>query len=95
MVTLGIFVMLCSIAIAMPVVCGIAKSPREGGERFHEFSTNKLEQKVTKLRFYFQNLRGNTTAAAAQANGTATSPNFFGETFIADDPLTVNASQTS
>ncbi|KAF5951546.1 hypothetical protein HYC85_009490 [Camellia sinensis] len=96
MVKLGIFVMLYSIAIAMKVVCGIAESLKEGEQWFRDkISTNKAEQKVTKLHFYFQEFRGYTTDVVAQANSSATSPTFFGATFMMDDPLTVGPSQTS
>ncbi|KAL7206926.1 hypothetical protein ACSBR2_019600 [Camellia fascicularis] len=82
-------------AIVMPVVCGIAEIPKDVKEWFYKLSTNKVEQKVTKLHFYFQNVKGITTAAVAQANSTATSPTSFGLTFMMDSSLTVGPSQSS
>ncbi|THF94465.1 hypothetical protein TEA_009473 [Camellia sinensis var. sinensis] len=57
---LGTIVVLCSMAIAMPVFCSIAEDPKEVEQWFHDFTT-KADQKVTKLHFYFQDLRDITT----------------------------------
>ncbi|CAL5378207.1 unnamed protein product [Camellia sinensis] len=92
---LSIIVMLWSMAIAMPVVRGIAETPKDVEEWFYKLSTNKVEQKVTKLPLYFQNVKGITTAVVAQANSTATSDTSFGLTFLMDSPLTVGPSQSS
>lgn len=46
------------------------------------------ELKVTKLHFYFHDLRGITSVTVASANSTASSPTLFGSSSIMDDPLT-------
>ncbi|XP_057493265.1 dirigent protein 22-like [Actinidia eriantha] len=97
MAKLGIFAILCSITMAFPVVFGVADDPKEVEEWFHKLTNHHhhLEQKVTKFHFYFQDLVGITTAVVAQSNATATSPTFFGEVFMMDNPLTVGPSQAS
>ncbi|GMP37594.1 hypothetical protein CsSME_00009202 [Camellia sinensis var. sinensis] len=91
---LGTIVVLCSMAIAMPVFCSIAEDPKEVAQWFHDFTT-KADQKVTKLHFYFQDLRDITTTIVAQSNTSLTSPTFFGLIYMVDDPLTVGPSQAS
>ncbi|GMP37592.1 hypothetical protein CsSME_00009201 [Camellia sinensis var. sinensis] len=91
---LGTIVVLCSMAIAMPVFCSIAEDPKEVEQWFHDFTT-KADQKVTKLHFYFQDLRDITTTIVAQSNTSLTSPTFFGLIYMVDDPLTVGPSQAS
>ncbi|KAI8027290.1 Dirigent protein 23 [Camellia lanceoleosa] len=94
MIKLGTIVILCSMAIAMPVFCCIAGDPKELEQWFHDLTT-KTDQKVTKLHFYLQDLRGITTTIVAQSNTSLTSPTFFGLTYMVDDPLTVGPSQAS
>ncbi|KAL7206910.1 hypothetical protein ACSBR2_019586 [Camellia fascicularis] len=91
---LGTIVVLCSMAIAMPVFCSIAEDPKEVEHWFHDLTT-KTDQKVTKLHFYFQDLRDITTTIVAQSNTSLTSPTFFGLIYVVDDPLTVGPSQAS
>lgn len=85
---LTIVLILCFTAkVAVPVFSGISEAPKEVEKWFHELGT--AEQKVTKLHFYFHDLRGITSVEVAYANTTATSPTLFGFSSIMDDPLTV------
>ncbi|KAL7206903.1 hypothetical protein ACSBR2_019579 [Camellia fascicularis] len=63
--------------VAMPVFCSIAEDPNEVEQWFHDLTT-KADQKLTKLHFHFQDLRGITTTIVAQSNTRLTSPTFFG-----------------
>ncbi|KAA8546086.1 hypothetical protein F0562_020463 [Nyssa sinensis] len=86
--------MLCSVitamAMAMPVVQGIAEDPKSVETWFQKLSHAK--EKLTKLHFYFHdNITGNNPTAfqVAQSNMSTKSPNLlFGAVFIMDDPLT-------
>lgn len=89
---LGIVVVL----ILFPVAMAIADGPKEVEEWFHKFNNiSGAQQKVTKLHFYFHDLRGVTTRVVAQSNTTAASPTFFGVVYAMDNPLTVGPSQAS
>ncbi|KAF7127402.1 hypothetical protein RHSIM_Rhsim11G0189500 [Rhododendron simsii] len=80
-----------------PIAMAIAEGPKEVEEWFHKFddTTSVAQQKVTKLQFYFHDLRGVTTAVLAQSNTTAASPTSFGLFYVMDNPLTVGPSQAS
>lgn len=85
---LAVILMFCLLAemTVLPVFSGVSEGPKEVEKWFQELST--AEQKVTKLHFYFHDLRGITSAEVAHANSTATSPTLFGFSSIMDDPLT-------
>ncbi|XP_058190844.1 dirigent protein 22-like [Rhododendron vialii] len=91
---IGIVVVL---VLFSPMAMAIAEGPKEVEEWFHKFddTTSVTHQKVTKLHFYFHDLRGLTTAVVAQSNTTAASPTFFGLFYAMDNPLTVGPSQAS
>lgn len=77
----------------MPVYSGIADSPDDVEKWFEKLGEYK--QKVTKLHFYYHDLRGKTSLQVAQANSSAASPTFFGMTYVMDDPLTAGPQFTS
>ncbi|KAF7127183.1 hypothetical protein RHSIM_Rhsim11G0189300 [Rhododendron simsii] len=85
------------VLMLFPMAMAIAEGPKEVEEWFHKFddTTSVAQQKVTKLHFYFHDLRGMTTAMLAQSNTTAASPTFFGLFYVMDNPLTVGPSQAS
>ncbi|KAA8546085.1 hypothetical protein F0562_020464 [Nyssa sinensis] len=92
--------MLCSVitamAMAMPVVQGIAEDPKSVEAWFQKLSHAK--EKLTNLHFYFHdNITGNnpTSFQVAQSNISTKSPNLFGAVFIMDDPLTAGPQPTS
>ncbi|KAI8533145.1 hypothetical protein RHMOL_Rhmol11G0273400 [Rhododendron molle] len=91
---IGIVVVL----MLFPMAMAIAEGPKEVEEWFHfkfDDTTSVAHQKVTKLHFYFHDLRGVTTAVVAQSNTTAASPTLFGLFYAMDNPLTVGPSQAS
>ncbi|KAE9458276.1 hypothetical protein C3L33_09814, partial [Rhododendron williamsianum] len=80
--------LLCLVVIAMPMVQGIDESPQAVAEWFENLP--KMEEKVTKLHFYFYDqLSGKnvTAVTVAQANTTFQSPSLFGLVFVIDDAL--------
>ncbi|KAH7834710.1 hypothetical protein Vadar_018834 [Vaccinium darrowii] len=91
---LGMVVLLMLIC---PMAMATSEGPKEMEEWFYKFNTTSrvTQQKVTKLHFYFHDLRGVTTAVVAQSNTTATSPTVFGVLYAMDNPLTVGPSQAS
>ncbi|CAK9141813.1 unnamed protein product [Ilex paraguariensis] len=96
MVKLSLALILCSMALAMPAVYGIAEGPKEVEEWFQKLSHAK--PKLTKLHFYFlQKLNGEklTAVTVAKANMTDTSPTTFGVINVIDDPMTVEPHWTS
>lgn len=68
------------------VFSSMAESPQEVENWFQGLKTAEL--KVTKLHFYFHDLREHTSVEVASANVTASSPTLFGYSAIMDDPLT-------
>ncbi|CAL5402254.1 hypothetical protein ACSBR2_003647 [Camellia fascicularis] len=93
----AIIVMLfCSIAIAMPVVHGIAQGPKAVDDWFQKLSFKK--EKLTKLNFYLHDTlsgKNPTAVKVAQANMTFKSPTLFGLINMIDDPLTVGPEPSS
>ncbi|GMP37608.1 hypothetical protein CsSME_00009213 [Camellia sinensis var. sinensis] len=69
---------LCSMVISITAVHGIAEDPISVEKWFDNLTNSK--QKVTKLEFYFQDMRAHTTN---------TSPTLFGRINMVDNPLTV------
>ncbi|CAK9141810.1 unnamed protein product [Ilex paraguariensis] len=95
---LSLFLVLCSIVLAMPAVYGTAQGPKEVEEWFQIQKLRRVKEKVTKLHFYFhQKLNGEnlTAATVAKANMTDTSPTFFGLVNVIDNPLTVKPRRSS
>ncbi|PSS21732.1 Dirigent protein [Actinidia chinensis var. chinensis] len=87
---LTIFLILCSITMAFPLVFGVADDPKGVEEWFHKITNHyHHEQKITKLHFYYHDLLGVTRTVVAQSNTTSTSPTYFGATLMMDNPLTV------
>lgn len=64
----------------------VVQGPQQLENWFQELKTAEL--KVTKLHFYFHDLREHTSVEVASSNSTASSPTFFGYSAIMDDPLT-------
>ncbi|KAF7127526.1 hypothetical protein RHSIM_Rhsim11G0189100 [Rhododendron simsii] len=85
------------LVLFFPMAMAITEDPKEVEEWFHKFddTTSVAQQKVTKLHFYFHDLRGVTTAVVAQSNTTAALATFFGLFYAMDNPLTVGPSQAS
>ncbi|CAL5399728.1 unnamed protein product [Camellia sinensis] len=91
-----IVMLLCSIAIAMPVVHGIAQGPKAVDDWFQKLSFKK--EKLTKLNFYLHDTlsgKNPTAIKVAQANITFKSPTLFGLINMIDDPLTVGPEPNS
>ncbi|CAL5341274.1 unnamed protein product [Camellia sinensis] len=91
-----IVMLLCSIAIAMPVVHGIAQGPKAVDDWFQKLSFKK--EKLTKLNFYLHDTlsgKNPTAIKVAQANMTFKSPTLFGLINMIDDPLTVGPEPNS
>ncbi|CAL5399732.1 unnamed protein product [Camellia sinensis] len=91
-----IVMLLCSIAIAMPVVHGIAQGPKAVDDWFQKLSFKK--KKLTKLNFYLHDTlsgKNPTAIKVAQANMTFKSPTLFGLINMIDDPLTVGPEPNS
>ncbi|KAL1833814.1 hypothetical protein ACET3Z_003465 [Daucus carota] len=94
MARLGLFLVFYAVAaVGVPVFSGASEQPKEVENWFGKLGQYK--QKVTKLHFYFHDLRGKTSVLVAQANSSATSPTYFGMTNIMDDPLTAGPEFTS
>ncbi|KAK1369402.1 Dirigent protein [Heracleum sosnowskyi] len=94
MARLGLVLIFYMVAAAVvPVFSGTSEQPEEVGKWFEKLGNYK--EKITKLHFYFHDLRGKTSILVAQANSSATSPTFFGMTNIMDDPLTAGPEYTS
>ncbi|XP_058218771.1 dirigent protein 21-like [Rhododendron vialii] len=88
MVKLCAILLLCSVVIAMPMVRGIDESPQAVAKWFENLP--KMEEKVTKLHFYFHDQvsgKNATVVRVAQANTTFQSPNVFGLVIVLDDAL--------
>lgn len=80
--------LLCSMVIAMPMVQGMDESPESVAKWFENLP--KMEEKVTKLHFYFHDQvsgKNATVVTVAQANTTFQSPNLFGLVIVLDDAL--------
>ncbi|KAL8089823.1 hypothetical protein AgCh_039334 [Apium graveolens] len=89
-----ILVLALVVTAAMPAFSGSANASPEDVEKwFGKLGTYK--EKVTKLHFYYHDLRDKTALLIAQANSSATSPTFFGMTYLMDDPLTAGPQFTS
>ncbi|KAL7206907.1 hypothetical protein ACSBR2_019583 [Camellia fascicularis] len=87
---------LCSMVISITAVHGIAEDPISVEKWFDNLTNSK--QKVTKLEFYFQDMRGGknpTSIQVARANTTNTSPTLFGGINVVDNPLTVGPELSS
>ncbi|KAK1352330.1 hypothetical protein POM88_053594 [Heracleum sosnowskyi] len=98
MVKLRLILIFCVVVVvvaaAVPVFSGNAQGPEDVEKWYRELGDYK--EKVTKLHFYFHDLRGKTSVIVAQqASSTPKSPNFFGATSIMDDPLTAGPEFTS
>lgn len=95
MARLGLFLIFSMVAAAaaLPAFSGSFQQPEEVEKWFGKLGNYK--QKITKLHFYFHDLRGKTSLLVAQANSSATSPTYFGMTNIMDDPLTSGPEFTS
>lgn len=81
------------VGAAMPAFSGCANAPEDVETWFGK--VGKYKEKVTKLHFYYHDLRGKTALVIAQGNSSATSPTFFGMTYLMDDPLTAGPEFTS
>ena len=79
--------------LSLLVLSSVIQSPQEMENWFQAQKTEEL--KVTKLHFYFHDLREHTSIQVASANSTATSPTLFGYSAIMDDPLTEGPEFTS
>lgn len=88
-----ILVLALVVAAAMPAFSGSANAAEDVEEWFGKLGNYK--QKVTKLHFYYHDLRDKTALVIAQANSSAASPTFFGMTYLMDDPLTDGPQFTS
>ncbi|XP_059643909.1 dirigent protein 19-like [Cornus florida] len=93
---LSIFVMLCSVVMAIPVARGIEKGPKAVEEWFQKLG--HAEEKVTKLHFYFHDVvegKSPTAYTVAKCNITDKSPTFFGLLRMVDNPLTAGPKPSS
>nr|XP_017222721.1 PREDICTED: dirigent protein 22-like [Daucus carota subsp. sativus] len=80
-------------AAVLAFSCNAADQQPEDVKKWLEQREN--HKKITKLHFYFHELRERTSTLVAQANSSATSPTFFGVTYVMDDPLTAGPEFTS
>lgn len=92
--TLTFYVVVVVVVTAVPVFSGNVKGPEDVEKWSQELGQYK--EKITKLHFYFHDLRGKTSVIVAQqANSSPKSPIYFGMTSIMDDPLTAGPEFTS